>query len=157
MKEYPTVEVYTMGVSKREIVEINFGKRIEALSREKAMGLADEIIHALVTDEESYQKAMGNGRADKYLTSAMDNVLAHRLGIIARSPQLHDPINIGDEIDRGLILRRLLEQSGFGLVKLEKASTSTRLTQLAPDSLKAAVLSLPESVLVENALPAESG
>jgi hypothetical protein len=33
----------------------------------------------------------------------------------------------------------------------------TRLTQLAPDSLKAAVLSLPESVKFENALPAVSG
>ena len=32
-----------------------------------------------------------------------------------------------------------------------------RLTPLAPDSSKAGVLSLPESVKVENALPAESG
>ena len=32
-----------------------------------------------------------------------------------------------------------------------------RLTPLAPDSSKAGVLSLPESVLVENALPAVSG
>ena len=61
MKEYPTVEVYTMDVSKREMVEINFGGRIESLSREKAMGLADAIIHALVTDEQSYQNAMGIG------------------------------------------------------------------------------------------------
>ena len=37
------------------------------------------------------------------------------------------------------------------------ARTYTRLTKLAPDSLKAAVLSLPESVKVENALPAVSG
>ncbi len=59
MKEYPTVEVYIMDVSKREMVEINFGGRIESLSREKAMGLADAIIHALVTDEQSYQEAMG--------------------------------------------------------------------------------------------------
>lgn len=57
--------------------------------------------------------------SDKYLTSSMDNVLAYRLGNIARSPQLHDPISIGDEIDRGLVLRRLLEQSGFGLVELK--------------------------------------
>ena len=68
---------------------------------------------------------------DKYLTDAMDNVLAYRLGMIARSPQLHDPINIGDEIDRGLVLRRLLEQAGFGLVILESASTQTRLTKRA--------------------------
>jgi hypothetical protein len=32
-----------------------------------------------------------------------------------------------------------------------------RPTMLAPDSSKAAVLSLPESVKVENALPAVSG
>lgn len=32
-----------------------------------------------------------------------------------------------------------------------------RPTMLAPDSLKAAVLSLPKSVKVENALPAVSG
>lgn len=56
--------------------------------------------------------------SENYLTAAMDNVLAYQLGLIARSPQLHDPINIGDEIDRGLILRRLLEERGFGLVRL---------------------------------------
>ncbi len=34
---------------------------------------------------------------------------------------------------------------------------ASNLTPLAPDSSKAAVLSLPESVKVENALPAVSG
>jgi hypothetical protein len=56
--DYPTVEVYITEISKREIVEINFGGRIEALTREKAMGLADAIIHSLLTDEKSYQDAM---------------------------------------------------------------------------------------------------
>jgi hypothetical protein len=35
--------------------------------------------------------------------------------------------------------------------------SQTRLTKRAPDSLKAGVLSLPESVKVENVLPAVSG
>lgn len=56
--DYPTVEVYITDLTKREIIEINFGGRIEALTREKAMGLADAIIHALITDEKSYQDAM---------------------------------------------------------------------------------------------------
>ena len=57
-QNFPTVEVYITEITKREIVEINFGGRIEALNREKAMGLADAIIHALITDEKSYQDAM---------------------------------------------------------------------------------------------------
>ena len=39
----------------------------------------------------------------------------------------------------------------------EHLQTLGGLTPLAPDSLKAGDLSLPESVKVENALPAESG
>lgn len=55
---YPTVEVYITDITKREIIEINFGARIESLNREKAMGLADAIIHALITYEKSCQEAM---------------------------------------------------------------------------------------------------
>lgn len=69
---------------------------------------------------------------DKYLTSSMDNVLAYRLGNIARSPQLHDPISIGDEIDRGLVLRKLLEEAGFGLVKLENPPKAIRKQSAEP-------------------------
>ena len=50
------------------------------------------------------------------LTEAMDNVLAWNLGKIcleAASPEQ----KAGDYIDRGLILRRLLEESGFYLVE----------------------------------------
>jgi len=49
------------------------------------------------------------------LDAGMDNVLAYRLGKIASeagNPNRHD---VGDEIDRGLILRRLLEEKGFVL------------------------------------------
>jgi hypothetical protein len=44
--------------------------------------------------------------------SAMNNVVAWRLGMIA-----HDAVNhpAGDLIDRGLVLRRLLEERGFRL------------------------------------------
>jgi len=56
--EIPKVELYSEK-GQRELVYIHFGGRIEALDREKAMDLADAIIHALVTDEQSYQKAMG--------------------------------------------------------------------------------------------------
>jgi MinD superfamily P-loop ATPase len=38
-----------------------------------------------------------------------------------------------------------------------EAQVERGLTQRAPDSLKAAVLSLPDTVKVENALPAVSG
>lgn len=48
------------------------------------------------------------------LNRFMDNVLAYKLGKIcmeAASPQQ----KVGDYIDRGLILRRLLEEGGFQL------------------------------------------
>lgn len=51
------------------------------------------------------------------LTAAMDNVLAWRLGEACgkanRTPA-------GDYIDRGLALRRELEQAGFAIVVLPK-------------------------------------
>jgi hypothetical protein len=43
----------------------------------------------------------------------MDNTLAYRLGKVA-NVAVRDPV--GDLIDRGLILRRLLEEAGFGIV-----------------------------------------
>lgn len=51
------------------------------------------------------------------LSGLMENTLAWRLGKIcldAASPN-HPS---GDYIDRGLILRRLLEEGGFGLIEL---------------------------------------
>lgn len=49
----------------------------------------------------------------KPLTSAMDNVLASRLGKVALEAGNPRHDGVGDSIDRGLILRRLLEESGF--------------------------------------------
>lgn len=49
------------------------------------------------------------------LDSGMDNLLAHRLGAIAFEAGNHKE-GIGDSIDRGLVLRRLLEEQGFYLV-----------------------------------------
>ncbi len=58
---------------------------------------------------------------DKPLTSAMDNVLASKLGAIVREVGMQHE-NIGDSIDRGLILRRRLEEEGFGLITVEHNS-----------------------------------
>ncbi len=54
-------------------------------------------------------------------------------------------ISLGGEISAGIRLA------------LEAVAKERGLTPLAPDSLKAGVLSLPESVKVENVLPAVSG
>lgn len=49
----------------------------------------------------------------KLLDRWMDNTLAQRLGEVAdAAAQSH----AGDRIDRGLILRRLLEDAGFRLI-----------------------------------------
>ena len=47
------------------------------------------------------------------LTAAMANVLASRLGSVALEAGKPKHEGVGDSIDRGLILRRLLEESGF--------------------------------------------
>jgi hypothetical protein len=55
----------------------------------------------------------------------MDNTLAWRLGQIclnAASPAQKS----GDYIDRGLILRQLLEEGGFGLVALPKSTANDK-------------------------------
>lgn len=51
----------------------------------------------------------------KILTSGMSNNLAYTLGLIAREVGQLPPNIAGDEIDRGLILRRRLEEEGFTL------------------------------------------
>lgn len=56
---------------------------------------------------------------NKPLTAAMDNVLASKLGEIAAAAGDPKRTGIGDSIDRGLVLRRLLEEDGFGLVRLD--------------------------------------
>ena len=51
------------------------------------------------------------------LTPFMDNVLASRLGKVARAAGTSKRTDVGDDIDRGLILLRLLEDDGFSLTK----------------------------------------
>ena len=53
---------------------------------------------------------------EKPLTAAMDNLLAYKLGKIAREAGNEKRTDVGDYIDRGLILRRLLEENGFSLI-----------------------------------------
>jgi hypothetical protein len=53
------------------------------------------------------------------ITPAMDNVLAWRLGEIARKAGTADNSVAGDPIDRGLILLRLLNEAGFELIRRE--------------------------------------
>lgn len=50
------------------------------------------------------------------LDSTMHNVLASRLGQIALDAGNPSRKDVGDNIDRGLILHRLLEEHGFMLV-----------------------------------------
>ena len=58
----------------------------------------------------------------KPLTAAMDNVLAYRLGLTVLEVNNYPRHKIGDEIDRGLVLRRVLEEKGFYLTKKGKQS-----------------------------------
>lgn len=51
----------------------------------------------------------------KPLTSMMDNVLASRLGSVAIKAMKG---SAGDLIDRGLILRRILEEEGFEIIEI---------------------------------------
>ena len=55
------------------------------------------------------------------LTAAMDNVLASRLGEVAREvgDPAHKGVGVGDSIDRGLILRRRLEEIGFEIREIQ--------------------------------------
>jgi hypothetical protein len=53
----------------------------------------------------------------KILTSGMDNVLAWRMGEACNAAA---KASAGDLIDRGLALRRYLEDYGFGVVELSR-------------------------------------
>lgn len=52
------------------------------------------------------------------LTAAMDSVTASRLGQIALYAGHPSRKDVGDSIDRGLILRRLLEEKGFAICQI---------------------------------------
>lgn len=55
----------------------------------------------------------------KTLTAGMDNVLAWRLGEACNAAANE---SAGDYIDRGLALRKQLEDAGFGLIQLDPNS-----------------------------------
>ena len=61
----------------------------------------------------------------KPLTACMDNVLASRLGSVFKAVQSNGRDGVGDSIDAGLILRRLLEEEGFSVT--EKAVYGARV------------------------------
>lgn len=64
------------------------------------------------------------------LTAAMNNVFAWRLGKIAE--EAGDPTckDVGDYIDRGLILRRLLEEAGFYIMVTDAPKNIPHLSDL---------------------------
>lgn len=53
------------------------------------------------------------------LDAFMNNVLASRLGEVALKVKNIDRKDVGDSIDRGLILRRFLEEHGFELCEIQ--------------------------------------
>jgi len=56
----------------------------------------------------------------KILDRYMDNTTASLLGVVALNAGKPDRVDIGDSIDRGLILLRLLNEAGFDIVQKEK-------------------------------------
>ena len=81
------------------------------------VGWTDEGLKEAFTagDESGYRR----GLESEPLTSAMDNRLAWSLGEVAAEAGNQDRTDVGDLIDRGLILRRLLEENGFLLVRTQ--------------------------------------
>lgn len=57
-----------------------------------------------------------SGWDDRKLTSAMPNDMAWRMGMIAAEAGSQDRKDVGDPIDRGLVLLRLLHESGFDVL-----------------------------------------
>ena len=57
---------------------------------------------------------------ERPLNSSMDNTIASSLGGIARRAGNPNRQDIGDSIDRGLVLRRLLEEAGFHLYQIKR-------------------------------------
>lgn len=57
-----------------------------------------------------------SGWTDRKLTSGMTNDMAWRMGIIASLAGDTNRKDVGDPIDRGLILLRLLHESGFDVL-----------------------------------------
>lgn len=61
----------------------------------------------------------------KALTASMDNVDAWRLGEIARRAGHPDRRDVGDPIDRGLILLRLLNECGYSVHRTDTPYRNT--------------------------------
>lgn len=98
--EFDALEELSDDFVKRIIYEF-FRSKVISISRERAnTGLQADVA-----------KASAN-----YLDSGMSNILAWRLGEIASEAGDPKLKGVGDHIDRGLILRRLLEEKGFFLV-----------------------------------------
>jgi len=57
----------------------------------------------------------------KILDAACDNRIAWTLGDVAKAAGDPTRQDVGDPIDRGLILLRLLREHGFGVVQLDAA------------------------------------
>jgi hypothetical protein len=88
-------------------------------------GSADGLGTCIGELEAAVGSVLAISRQPSHLTAAMDNVLASRLGQIANEAGRPRPV-VGDSIDRGLILRRLLEEGGFGVVLLEPLSQNSQ-------------------------------
>jgi hypothetical protein len=71
------------------------------------------------------------------LTSSMDSVDAINLGTVAKEVGTQTS-GIGDSIDRGLILRRRLEEEGYLLIKAkpEHVYGDSRPTPVVKDTVK---------------------
>ncbi len=74
--------------------------------------------------------------AMRLLESSMDNVLAWRLGEVARDAGNPERKDVGDLIDRGLILRRLLEEKGFRLIAIDALLGGTKSDLPSPPEAK---------------------
>ncbi len=57
-------------------------------------------------------------------TPYINNQVAYRLGLIGLNLIKYPSEKIGDEIDRGLVLRKLLVESGFGIAVLENKNAT---------------------------------
>lgn len=56
----------------------------------------------------------------KFFSASMNNLVAHRLGVVGLDLMRYPAEKIGDAIDRGLVLRRLMDEAGFGIVVIPK-------------------------------------
>jgi len=70
----------------------------------------------------------------KYLTDEINNGIAYRIGLVGLDLIRYPREKIGDEIDRGLVLRRLLEEAGFLLIEKPKELTEKEISEQLKDN-----------------------